>query len=379
MKRRIFCLVLALCLMAGGAYAAPGTQLGFDVLAAMYAEGENSILSPLSLGYALSMAALGAQGDTRNEMLAMLECEDPAEIAAAGDMLEQAGLMAANAAFLTGDLLPKEAYAEALRDAFGAKWFENKGNMVERINAWVEDYTDGQIDRLLSEPLNDDIALVLVNALAMQAKWRLPFDEYNSYAEPFHALGGEVEAEFMHQTAYMTYGERDGVQLLRLDYVNHDYERTGLHMLLALPEAGGIPGVLAGLQDEGLEYFTFREDVPEVRLSMPKMDITVENSLVGPLRALGMQLAFSDTADFRGITDMPMWISSVIQKARVQVDEEGTKAAAATAIAMVEGAAAPGRKPEPIEMKLDRPFVFLIVEEASGSVCFTGVVENPLG
>ena len=369
--------MLAAAMACASACAAPGSQLGLDALEALYVEGENCILSPVSLAYALGMAAQGAEGETARQMLAIMDVDAAAEIADGSAALVDAGLKLANAAFLTGDVVPKEGYTDALREAFGAQWFENEGDMVQKINAWVADYTDGLIDQLIDGPISEDTALVLVNAVAMQAKWRKTFDADNTYEETFHGANGDVDVEFMHQTAYFAYGERDGVQLLRMDYVDDDRELTGLHMLIALPEAGGVADVLQDLQAEGLNYFEFGEESTEVRLSMPKVDISVESKLSDVLQALGMEIAFSDAADFSSISeDVPMKIGEVLQKARVQIDEEGTRAAAATAVLML-ATASMAEKPQPVEMKLDRPFVFLIVDENSGSICFAGAIENP--
>jgi len=172
---------------------------------------------------------------------------------------------------------------------------------------------------------------------------------------------------------YADCGERENVQMLRLRYRD-----CGLSMLIALPEVGGVDAVLDGLCAEGLGYFIFREEAAKVKLSMPKTDIDVTNPLTETLQALGVARAFSDGADFSGITeDAPLKIGSVIQKARLILDEDGTRAAAATVMAMATGA-----MPQPeeiVEFRMDRPFVFVIADELSGVVCFAGVVASPDG
>jgi len=375
MKKRIFCLCIACMLVFGTAFAVPGTKLGFEALDMLYKQGENCVISPVSLAYALAMAAQGAGGETQSELLALLDVQEAAQVAEMQKSLTQSGLRLANAAFLTGDLIPKAEYTEELRTAFGAEWFENEGDMVGRINAWVQDHTDGMIDKLLNGPLSEDAALVLANAVAMDAKWSVPFRAENTSKGTFHAAGRDVTVDFMRQKAWFGYGERDGVQLLCKSYAGTEEDSSRLSMFIALPEAGGIPRVLKELQAEGLDYFAFEEYAREVRLVMPKMDISDDNSLAGVLTALGMETAFTPAADFSGISDMPMRVGDVLQKARVQVDEEGTKAAAATAVTMLDGAAM--LREEPVEMILDRPFVFLIVDEGSGGICFAGVVEDP--
>ena len=148
---------------------------------------------------------------------------------------------------------------------------------------------------------------------------------------------------------------------------------------LALPEEGGAEAVLDALCQEGLAYFQFDEECPEVALSMPKTDVTAEAELKGVLQALGVTDAFADDADFSGISlETQLNIGSVLQKARLILDEDGTQAAAVTAV-MVDTCAAPVEEPQPVEFRMDRPFVFVIADEATGAVCFAGFVANPIG
>lgn len=375
MKKRMLSLLIAGMLLFGSALAVPGTRVGFEVLDMLYEPGENCVLSPVSLAYALSMAAQGADGETLRQMLALLDADSAAEIAGTSQALEQSGLTLANAAFITGDLVPKAQYTKSLQELFDAEWFENKGDMVQKINRWVQKHTDGMIDQIISGPLPENSALMLLNAVFMDAEWAQPFSASATSKGMFHAADGDVQVDFMYQKAWFSYAERDGVQLLRKTYAGKSAEAPRLSMLIALPEAGGVDKVIEGLKAEGLGYFCFPEGSTEVRLTLPKMDVSAEYSLRDVLIALGMADAFSDTADFSGISDIPLFIGDVRQKVRVQVDEEGTRAAAVTAVSMMAGMAMP--KEPPVEMCVDRPFVFLIVDEGSQSICFAGVVEDP--
>ena len=114
----------------------------------------------------------------------------------------------------------------------------------------------------------------------------------------------------------------------------------------------------------------------EVDLFLPKFDLTTENSLSDALKALGVEAPFGDDADFSGISESPLRIDEILQKVRVQLDEEGTKAAAATAAIIACMALIP--EEEPVEMRADRPFAFVIADAETNSVCFAGVVENPV-
>ena len=376
--KKCLCALLALTLfllpLAGAeTSSAAGSQLGFELLRELNNGSDNRVLSPVSLAYALAMAAEGAEGDTRAELLKALAAEDPSTAGELTDALEAAGLKVANAAFATGNVAISEDYIKALAGAFEAEWFEAGDDLAGRINQWVSEHTDGLIDKMLDDEPCDDTALALVNALAMDADWLSPFAPDVTVDGAFHAPDGDVTVPFMHQTLSTRYGERDGVQLLRLGYADSDLE-----LLIALPgEDGSVSDVLDGLCEEGLAYFQFGEEGVEVSLSMPKTDISDANSLVDALKALGIEAPFGDSADFSGISEEGgLYISQILQKARLTFDEAGTQAAAATVVAVATSAYNPDL---PVEFNMDRPFVAVIADAESGAVCFAAVVNNPLG
>lgn len=375
--KKCLCALLALTLfllpLAGAeTSSAAGSQMGFELLRELNNGSDNRVLSPASLAYALAMAAEGAEGDTRAELLEALAAEDPSTAGELTDALEAAGLKVANAAFATGGVAISEDYIKALASAFGAEWFEAGDDLAGRINQWVSEHTDGLIDRMLDETPSDT-ALALVNALAMDADWLSPFIPDSTADGTFHAPDGDVNVPFMHQTLSARYGERDGVQLLRLGYADSDLE-----LLIALPsEDGGVSDVLDELCEEGLAYFQFGEEGVEVNLSMPKTDISDANSLVDALKALGIETPFGDSADFSGISEEGgLYISQILQKARLIFDEEGTQAAASTVVSVATSAYNPD---PPVEFNMNRPFVAVIADAATGAVCFAAVVNNPLG
>ena len=374
--KKLICALLALMLLlgcAGLAEGAPGNGLGFAVLKAQFDGAENRVVSPYSLACALAMAARGAEGETKRQLLDALEIGDEAEMAALIQPLADVGLQQANAAFLAGEMVPEAEYIEALEAQFGAEWFSAEETSPERINEWVKESTNGLIDHLMDE-LPEEMQLMLINAIAMDADWRVPFDSDATYEETFHAPEGDMTVEMMHETLYADYGERDGVQLLRLDYADSE-----LSLYLVLPEEGGVDAVLDGLCEEGMDYFRFDWDLPEVALSMPKTDITADAELKDVLQALGVTDAFGTNADFSGISrETQLNIGSVLQKARLILDEDGTQAAAVTAVT-VETLAMPEDEPLPIEFCMDRPFVFAIADGETGAVCFAGIVANPIG
>jgi len=352
------------------------TKLGFETLKMLSDGTENQIISPASLAFALAMAAEGAQGETKQEILCALGASAASDVGGLQGVLEEVGQKVANAAFIAGALELRDEYGRALHESFDAELFENDGDTVEKLNAWVAEKTDGMIEKMIDGELSEDVRLILVNAIAMDARWAAPFAKEATCEDIFHTSDGEVTVDFMHQRGYREYGERDGVQLLKLRYRNElENGRSDLCMLIALPEEGGVPAVLDGLCAEGLGYFTFDEEYREVILSMPKVDLSVSNTLSDALKAQGIEKAFSDDADFSGMTDGDrLLIDSVVQNTRLIMDEEGTKAAAATMVVMADMAMPTC---EPVEFNMNRPFVLVIADEASGNVCFAGAIANP--
>lgn len=362
-------IAIALLLMLGLtalADDAPGNMLGFEMLARMDGDA-NRMISPVSLGYALSMAAAGAEDDTLDELLEALNADDAMQITALTEPLREAGLRCANAAFLMPGLELKEAYEDALRDAFEAECFEPED--VDEINAWVDEQTDGMIDHLL-DSLPADMRLMLVNAVAMDARWARKFDPDMTREDVFHAPDGDVRVDFMRQTGNMEYGERDGVQ-----FVRKAYAADGLAMWVALPPMGGLDEALRTLADAGLDYFTFDDEPRRVSLSLPKLDLSASCELKDMLEEAGIERAFTEEAQFGGISDEPLMISDVLQKVKLQVDEDGTRAAAATAVIAANGMAID--QPKPVEMKVDRPFLLVIVEETTGTALFAAAIADP--
>lgn len=346
---------------------APGNRMGLGLLHQLNDGTKNRFVSPVSLGYALSMAALGAKGDTARELLAAAGIDSAEDMAALNAPLRAAGLRWANAAFLREDLAVKQDYIDGLTDHFEAERFALRD--AAAVNAWVDQHTDHLIDHLVDD-IDPEVCLALVNAVAMDAKWAHMFDPFETAEDVFHAPGGDVTVEYLRDTFEMDYGESALGQAIRLNYRD-----SGLYLLALLPGEGGLDAALDALAADCDGCFQGME-AREVALSLPKLDVTTSNDLSDALRALGIERAFSDAADFSGISDEPLYVSDVLQKVRVQLDEEGTKAAAATAVIAVNKAMPMDQEP-PIELRFDRPFALLIADSATGAVCFAGAVCDP--
>jgi serpin B len=243
------------------------------------------------------------------------------------------------------------------------------------INRWVAGETRDRIQNLLPEGALDAYTrLVLASAVYFKGAWQVAFNPTNSQPGEFRTKNGPARTSLMSQRGRFRYGHADGVGVAELPY------RGGLSMLVVLPDADdGLPGVeaqVAGSYDRWLATLTVRD----VDLKIPPWK-TVSDAIYlnDPLKELGMQLALSDYADFSGITPRGgIMISLVVQKAFVEVTEEGTEAAAATAVVMVvvsSGGLPPPRPPIPFHA--DHPFLYLIRDPDTGLVLFIGRVLDP--
>lgn len=364
----LLCLALLGCTALAEASPA-GEKLGFELLKELYAGGGNVMLSPASLTLALGMAAEGAEGETLAAILTALGAEDLSALPG----VIPGEISSANAAFVAQGLSLKQTYIDRLNEAYGTEWFDLDAEVVEKVNSWVSERTDGLIDQLLSDAPDPQTGLILINAIAMDAKWAKPFEAYNTIEDTFYAPEGDVTVEMMYQQDFFDYVEKDGLQIVRLPYAD-----GALEMWIALPGEGvsiGLDGLLDALAEQGMDYLKDGAEEREVDLFLPKFDLTTDNSLSDALKALGLEAPFGDSADFSGVSEVPMRIDEILQKVRVQLDEEGTKAAAATAVIVACMAMPP--EEEPVEVRVDRPFAFVIADRETDSVCFAGVIENP--
>ena len=241
----------------------------------------------------------------------------------------------------------------------------------QTINDWVSDETEKKIQDLIPEGTLDSLVrLVLTNAIYFNGKWVLPFEENNTHDTPFTLLDGStVSVPMMSQMENLRYGEGNGYQAVELPYRD-----SSLTMLFILPEIGRFGELEQALSAEFVATITGELAPQQVNLILPKFTFESEFNLSETLIQMGMPAAFAD-ADFSGMTgNRDLFISEVVHKAYVAVDEEGTKAAAATAVIMRLGAV----MDESVLMMLDHPFLFLIRDNSTGTILFLGRVLDPV-
>jgi serpin B len=375
-------------------YAKANNAFGFDIYNEIRKEPGNLAMSPTSLSIALAMTWAGAAGDTSAEMRKVLHFQSsPNDVLADASKLikllenpsQPLKLSFANRLFGEKTYTFEKAYLDATDKAFGAgleavDFRQAADKSRETINAWVEKKTEKRITELIpGGALDKDTRLVLVNAVYFLADWQRPFDKARTQPDDFSvSASNKVRAQMMRQEASFNFAESGGAKLLELPYKGGE-----MSMLLALPnEADGIGKLEQSLTPEKLAEWTKALKNEHVSVALPKFEVNPAKStkLDDALKKLGMKLAFDNKkADFTAMAKPPnpaeqLVVSHVFHKAFVKVDEKGTEAAAASAVAMsVKGAAA---KPA-AEFKADHPFVYFIRDNKSGLVLFMGRVADP--
>jgi serpin B len=375
-----------------GKKAIPGVVKGnnefaFDLYGQLRPKDGNLFFSPESISTALAMTYGGARGDTADEMAKALHFGLPKTMLhpGFGALIKELNgegkkrgyqLSVANALWGQKGEGFKDDYLKLTKDTYGAglKEVDFAGNAEaarKEINAWVEKQTQDKIKDLLAPGVIDPLTkLVLTNAIYFKGDWQSQFKKDQTRDEVFHGAS-DAKTPMMHQTAKFRYHEADDVQLLEMPYGGKE-----LSMVVLLPKkVDGLAGLEKSLTADRLAGWLGKVREQEVIVTLPKFKMTSEFSLNGALEALGMKKAFQmPGADFSGINGKDdLYIKAVVHKAFVDVNEEGTEAAAATGV-VVGVKSVPAAKPE---FRADHPFVFLIRDTRNGSVLFLGRLVAP--
>jgi serine protease inhibitor len=373
--------------------AAANNDFSFNLLKQLVTAqppGANVFVSPYSAAAALQMAANGAAGPTKAEMQQVLQTSGlgPALLneasKAAADLLNSQDtnviLTTANALWYRQGAAVKPRFLEENQKYFGstikALDFSNARAAEAEINQWASDETHGRITGIadgMIDPVYTD--LILANAIYFKGKWLDPFDAKLTKERPFHpATGAAKEVPMMEMSKKFTYRKGSGYQAVRLPYMGWN-----LAMYVFLPDPGSSPGKLLQIMNgdnwRRVTMPVFSEC--NGRLVLPKFKLENTLELNRPLETLGMKTAFDQKrANFSAMFNEPHHLSKVRQKAFVEVNEEGTEAAAVTDIAVDTLSAIEMKPPPPFEMIVDRPFLFAIVDARSEMILFMGVVND---
>lgn len=344
-------------------------------------ENENTLVSPLSVQIALAMTANGAGGGTKGEMESVLSngiaLEDLNEyLSSYTDNLpssENSKLSIANSIwFRDADYFSvKDEFLYTNANYYRAEIYKAKfdNTTVNSINDWIDQSTDSMIKKVLEE-ISGDTVMYLINAIAFDAKWQRPINDDSIYKDTFTNINGEEkQVDMMYNDGEYLYIETENATGFKKNYEGGDYSFVAL-----LPREGvSINDYIASLDgEEIIDTLSGIQPSGDGEIRMPKFSYEYGIEMRGMLSELGMPSAFSESADFSNMTDNDVFIGSVIHKTFISVDNEGTRAAAVTVVEMKEECE---YKPA-WSVTLDRPFVYMIVDNATNLPIFIGCLTD---
>ncbi len=342
----------------------------------------NYFLSPAGLAFALSMLENGAQGETSNQIMATLQAEGISldelnennklfthSLAALNDSVK---LDIANAIWINGNAPVKSRFISVNQKYYDAAvQSENFSDpqTVADINHWAAEKTNHKISKMFDPPLDPTLQLILLNAIYFKGAWEAKFDANQTHELPFTLAGGAViQHPRMSHSAHYPYYEDDQCQMVELKYKGGD-----LSMVVVLPKQP-LDGFLKSFDAAPFERALGKLKQGKGTVEIPKFKIENEYELSGVLQSMGMKLAFSPKADFRELSDNPLFVSFVKHKTYVDVNEEGTEAAAVTAVGV---RAMIAMREHPFQFVVDRPFLMAIRDRKTGLILFLGAIFDP--
>lgn len=357
------------------------TDLGVRLFQAMNTEEENTLISPISILYALAMTMNGAKGETLEQMQSVLGMP-PEEMnpylysyMRSLPQSEKAKLTLANSIWIADNrnIHVNGEFLQCNADYYGADIYKTPFNnaTLSDINGWVKENTDGMIPEILQE-ISPDTVMYLINALAFDAQWKVVYEEHQVRPGTFtNEDGSETEAEFMYSSEHAYIRDEKASGFVKY-YCGSDYAFVAL-----LPDEGvTVSEYVDSLTGERLQVLLADPEYAEVNAGLPKFETEYTIELSETLRNMGMPNAFdSRCADFSGI-DNSLYISMVLHKTYISVAEQGTRAGAATIVGMDNGCII---QPDPIEINLNRPFVYLLIDCETNIPFFMGTMMTPGG
>ncbi len=366
--------------------AAAKNRFGFALVNELAAvqPAENLLISPYSIATALTMTATGAAGETKNVMLKTLSLSGirTEELNAGEKNLLDSLITArrnitleiANSIWARHGIAFKSAFRRELQHFYSAELFTldfNSPDAASRINSWVSRRTHDKIRSIISR-INPEHALFLINAVYFKGRWQQPFDPQLTAEDIFYLPDNRtVRVQMMHRSGKFSYFAGTGFEAVELPY-----GQGKISMFLLLPEEKtGLPALLKQLTPENWSAWRARFASRQGEIALPRFRIEYEQSLKPALSQLGMGLAFDlNRADFSAMCSQPrLAIGDVKHKSFIEVNEEGTEAAAVTSVEMVMTAIPVNS----FSLVFNRPFLFLIQDNTTGTILFIGTVVHP--
>ncbi len=359
---------------------------GFELFREVYnlSEEDNLMISPLSVSYALGMTYNGAAGTTLEAFTDVLHFDDltsqevnesykdlMGQLVTLDDQVE---FSVANSIWYKLGFQVLSEFIATNQEYFDAAVEEidfSDPQTVEVINQWIEDKTNDKIQDML-DFIPPDAVMYLINAIYFNAQWKYEFDKDKTYEDNFHLEGGSVHpSDFMMVNGNFNYTSNEDFQAVELPYGD-----SAFSMVVMLPGGGQTVSDLVAVMDtEHWDSWFENATMTDVQVELPKFKYGFKSLLNDPLCNLGLDVAFSGAADFSRIrASGGLFISRVIHQTFIDVQEEGTEAAAATIVEILETASPGGG---PVIFKADKPFLYLIKENSTGAIIFMGKVGKP--
>lgn len=365
------------------------SEFGYELLG-FHVEDKNPVLSPVSAYLALSMAGFGADGATKNEFDHVLG-EDMVEHAhnmmntfpSKSDVL---CLSIANSAWIDDSFTVNDAWMEAIQARMNAEAYQSDLSAAEtmtHINNWIDEKTNGMIDQMLTEPLDAQTQLALFNTVYFKGKWQIPFKASDTHKENFYLQSGQEDAEQVEMmNLYATevdYIANDFAEGVILPYQN-DGNQNMAFIALKPTDNTNVRDIYGRLTGRDIQDMIVNKQTALVNMKLPKFEIIFDKNLTECLKNMGLTQCFDmEKANFDQIGKTEggdnLHIGLVRQKAKIIVDEEGTEAAAVSAVLMM---CAGAHEPEETkELYFNEPFIYMIMDMDNDMPLFIGILDNP--
>lgn len=363
-----------------------GNEFAFDIfgkVAGNAEPGQNVMISPLSISYALSMTLNGAEGGTRDAMMETLRISgiDMETLNKSHKTLTEALLnidkkiliSIANSVWTEDNFDVKKAFIDILTSYYDAesKPFDiDDPSAPGLMNKWIEDKTNGLIREMISE-LPDNTVMLLINAIYFKGQWKLQFDKSLTIDEAFFISGNsQVTVPMMKKKKEYKVFEGNGFKIAEFPYGQGNYV-----MDVILPdEKQGLNSTLTLINSRDYELWVNQMTEREIEVSFPRFKYGFKRTLKDILSDMGMGIAFTDNADFSNISEQyDLLLTDVAHQTFIETNEEGTEAAAATVVTV----GVTSMPPPPLEFRMDHPFLYIIRETSTNAILFMGRVSNP--
>ena len=367
---------------------ASSTSFGFNLFDRLAKQdpNKNIFISPSSVAIALSMTYNGASGETQEAIAKALELQNIKideindynrniqELLANGDTNVELNI--ANSLWARKDIALEQTFLNKVKEFYQAEISNldfKDSKAANTINAWVKKNTKDKIDKIVDR-IEPDSMLFLINAVYFKGKWEAPFEKSLTKPQPFTlADGTKIQHPTMSRSGEYRYYDAPTFQAISLPYGTGRFS-----MEIFLPKAkSNLLEFQKQLTTKNWQEWSTKFTRKEGLIQLPRFKVEYETSLKSALQNMGMAIAFdSDKADFRNLSTVKAFIGEVKHKTFVEVNEEGTEAAAATSIEMKVTSASPSEE-TPFQMIVDRPFFFTISDRQTGTIIFMGAIQNP--